>query len=261
MRLFRQICILFISISLNLPAQEVINHQDIPGCVCTSLLDSLASSGYFTKARQLNFEKEIILVQLKLYDLDSALSPNNNMFELYYKDGGGFITYMKYDNTGNRNSISAYKSKTIGIYSKITNQFVLNLLLKLNSFFAYDKTLLISCPNSFMTKEKETSEFEINIEFEDGSMLNNQLKFHGINNYCKYVPDLYNYLMNVCYQSNFSFLNKSIIETELKYPSLILLEYITQTIISEPYIKQKEIQPFQQDSLVNLRGLHKIKNN
>ena len=225
--------ILGIAFSFHATAQQTIINYNSTDTLNYPVIYGLDSTKYFSKARQIDPRKFPTYVSI-IFDRNyGCIGYVRENVEIFFDGSIGYILHSK-------------KGKPDMYFNFTNREIIVGILKMMNQTFALDSTILLINPYSIEMPITGSGggELEIDITFLDGEHIYNKIIFGDINNYSKYLPTLYQYLMELNQDSSVK-LNYEVSKTIVsKFNSKIASNYIQ--IMNKP---QDPIQPIQSKEL------------
>jgi len=157
---------------------EIINRGN--GSYCRTILDSLQNTLYFNNSIKLPDNKLPEAISIYSSEIGGCLFAVYSNSEVIYSEGN---VYFLYENSG------GYRIKSYD------SEFVLDIISVLNSSYAMDQTILIKNTkyNEYNTGASCES-IKIKVLYDGGVEYKNEIKYCESNSFCKYLPQLLNFI-------------------------------------------------------------------
>lgn len=178
--------ILGIAVGFYAQAQQTIINYKSPDTMNYPIIYGLDTAKYISKARQVDQRKFPTYVSISFKMDHGSRSSIRDNAEFFFDGSIGYILHSK-------------KGKP-DLYFEYTNRnLVVGIINILNQTFAFDSTILLETPYSHHNPKTGfvCGFLEIDILYTDGEQVSNKVHFGGINNYSKYLPTLYHYLIEL----------------------------------------------------------------
>ena len=193
---------------------------------CSTLLDSLEKSDYFKKAKQIELQDTPIDVHITFISSSGCLVSNINWIEFLYSDNQGYIVKSS--------------SRSEAYYLQFHDLSILrNLFTVMNESYLLDSTFLVRNPFHTFTSAESRHTMKINIGFNNGHYINNEITYLGASAYCTsfYLKKFDSFLKTIFDQTYRQMDIVIAMHLSSRFNSIIAKQYIRELDYSFPMLK------------------------